>query len=66
MFPLILWNGLKIWILNFSSKFELTKNFEKWCLDIQMWKNFQFKPCVYVAYFRGYGHLKIVKRIAMY
>ena len=26
----------------------------------------RFKPCVYLAYFRSYGHLKIVKYIAMY
>ena len=25
-----------------------------------------FKPCVYLAYFRSYGYLKIVKCIAMY
>ena len=25
-----------------------------------------FKPCVYLAYFRNYGHLKIVKCIGMY
>ena len=29
-------------------------------------KNFHFKPCVYLAYFMSYGHLKIVKCIAMY
>ena len=27
---------------------------------------FYFKPCVYLAYFRSYGYLKIVKCIAMY
>ena len=28
--------------------------------------NFHFRPCVYLAYFRSYGHLKIVKCIGMY
>ena len=27
---------------------------------------FNFKSCVYLAYFRGYGHLKIVKCVGMY
>ena len=27
---------------------------------------FNFKPCVYLAYFRSYDHLKIVKCIGMY
>ena len=28
-------------------------------------KKFHFKPCVYLAYFMSYGHLKIVKCIAI-
>ena len=27
---------------------------------------FHFRPCVYLAYLRSYGHLKIVKCIGMY
>ena len=66
MLLLNLWNGLKIWILNISSKFELKKfELKKFFINgVQMFKYeriFNFKPCVYLAYFRSYSHLKIVK-----
>ena len=51
------------------AKFEL-KNFELNLKNgVQMSKYeriFNFTPCVYLAYFRSYGHLKIVKCIQRY
>ena len=46
MFQLNLWNGLKIWILNFGSKFELTF-FLKNGVQISKYERiFNFKPTI--------------------
>ena len=60
--------------LNFGSKlelknFELTKNFEQECLSALCRATsicLYLISCVYLAYCRSYGHLKIVKCIGMY
>ena len=69
MLPLILWNGLKIWILVQNLNYKILNGQKILKNGVQMSKYeriFNFKPCVYLAYFRSYGHLKIVTCIAMY
>ena len=70
---------LKIWLEDASVKsVKLSKNlkFKKKLNKNKILKNgvqmskheriFHFKPCVYLAYFKSYGHLKILKCIETY
>ena len=66
----ILWNGQKIDSINFKLnprlKLENFSNF--FFLDAKyiFESFFHFRPCVYLAYLKSYGHLKILKCIGMY
>ena len=46
-------------VKNFSNFFFFDAKFESEII-------FHFRPCVYLAYLKSYGHLKILKCIAMY
>ena len=39
-----------------ASRFGLEVLFLRECPDDQIWKNFDFKPHVYLPYLRSYGH----------
>ena len=52
--------------VNFSSKFELKKFLKNGVQMSKYERILNFEPCVYLAYFRIYSHLKIVKCTAMY
>ena len=65
----ILWNGQKI-----DSKLQNQPSTQSWEFFQLFFFNakfeseiiFHFRRCVYLAYLKSYGHLKILKCIAMY
>ena len=52
--------------LNPRLKVENFSNFFFFDAKFESERIFHFRPCVYLAYLKSYGHLKILKCIGMY